>query len=199
MIRKSTRQALVVAGVLATATACSRPPTETIAAAEQSRQSAVAAGAEEYASEAMTAVGQAKAALDAELAVQQERFVLRRSYGRAGELATAYRTASDQAATAAGAGREQARVDATALIEESRVLLLDVRAMLAAAPVGKGSRADLAAMNADLDQAEGLITEAETLLGSQEFMTAKSRATSARELIDGVKAAVDQARGVRAG
>lgn len=196
MNSKSTRHGLVLAAMLAV-TACS-PPTETISAGELAQQSAIAAGAEEYAAEAMASVAQAKASLDAELAAQQGRFVLRRSYRRAEELATTYRTASEQAASAAGAGREQARSDATALIAESRILLGEVRGMLAAAPVGKGSRADLAAMNADLDQAATLITEAETLLGVEEFMEAKSRATSAREAIDGVKSAVEQARGMRA-
>ena len=199
MTRTFTSRSLVAAGLLATVTACSRPPAETVAAGDQAAQAALAAGAEEYATSAMSEVTRAKAALDAELAAQQERFALRRSYQRAGELATAYRQASDQAASAAEAGREQARVDASALIEESKVLLEEVRAMLAAAPTGKGTRADLAAMNADLDQAGTLLTEAESLLGSGEFLTAKSRATSAREAIDRVKAAVEQAQGMRAG
>ena len=146
----------------------------------------------------MSEVTRAKAALDAELAAQQERFALRRSYQRADELATAYHEASERASSAAQAGREQARADATALIEESKLLLEEVRGMLAAAPVGKGTRADLAVMNADLDQAGTQLTEAESLLGSGEFLAAKSLASSAREAIDGVKAAVEQARGMRA-
>ena len=199
MISKFTKRGLLGVGLLATAAACSQPPRETITAAEQAEEAAVTAGAEEYASAAMSAVAQAKAALQAEITVQQQRWAIRRSYGRAEELAVGYRQAAERAASAAGVGREEARSDATTLIEESTVLLEEVRGMLASAPRGKGTSADLAALSVDLDGAAELLDEAETLLGSEGFMNARVRATSAREAIDEVKAAIEQALGMQVG
>ena len=74
------RRALVALAATLALTACSKPPAEAIDAAEASQQAAVAAGADEYAPEAMNAVAEAKAALDAELAAQGEKMSLTRSY-----------------------------------------------------------------------------------------------------------------------
>ena len=67
--------------------------------------------------------------------------------------------------------------------------------LLASAPRGKGSRADLAAMRADLDAAGVALTEAEASLTDGTFLDAKSKATSAKEMIQGVKDAITQAQG----
>jgi len=90
--------ALVAAASLS---ACAKPPAEAIALADEARQGALSAGAEEYAPEALNAVSEAKAALDAEIAAQGEKMSLTRSYKHAEELAMEYQTAADQATAAA--------------------------------------------------------------------------------------------------
>lgn len=187
------RRALVVLVAALSLTACAKPPAEAISAAEQAQQAAVAAGADEYSPEAMNAVTEAKAALDAEIAAQGEKMSLTRSYKRAEELVAAYKTAADQATTAAAAAKEQAKTEATTLITEGRMALDEATAMLASAPRGKGSRADLAAMQADLEAAGASLTEAETSLANGMFLDARSKATSAKEAIQRVKDAVTQA------
>lgn len=191
------RHALVALVAAVALSACAKPPAEAIALAEQAQQGAMAAGADEYAPEALNAVTEAKAALDAELAAQGEKMSLTRSYKQAETLAAAYKTAADQAAAAATAAKEQARNEATALITESRTALEEVRAMLASAPKGKGSRADLAAMGADLDAAAAGLTEAEDALTSQMYLDARSKASSARTLIDQVRSSIEQAQAAR--
>ena len=191
------RRALVALVAALSLTACAKPPAEAISAAEQAQQAAVAAGADEYSPEAMNAVTEAKAALDAEIAAQAEKMSLTRSYKRAEELAAAYKTAGDQAAAAAVAAKEQAKNEATTLITEGRMALDEATAMLASAPRGKGSRADLAAMQADLEAAGMSLTEAETSLANGMFLDARSKATSAKEAIQRVKDAVTQAQAAR--
>ncbi len=192
-----TRRALVALVAALSLTACAKPPAEAISAAEQAQQAAVAAGAEEYSPEAMNTVTEAKAALDAEIAAQGEKMSLTRSYKRAEELAAAYKTAADQAATAAVAAKEQAKNEATTLITEGRMALDEANAMLASAPRGKGSRADLAALKADLEAAGASLTEAETSLANGMFLDARSKATSAKEAIQRVKDAITQAQAAR--
>lgn len=189
------RRALLALVAAASVSACAQPPAEAISAAEAAQQAAVAAGAEEYAPEAMNAVAEAKAALDAEIAAQGEKMSFTRSYGRAEELAAAYQAAADQAVTAAEAGKEQAKQEATTFITEGRMALDEATALLASAPRGKGSAADLAAMKTDLEGAGMTLTEAETALAAGSFLEARTKAVSAREVIDRVKDAVTQAQG----
>ncbi len=191
----STFRAIAV-GLLSIMAACADPPVDSIANAEQALQSAVSAGAAEYAPQAMNATAQAKAALDVELAVQAERWSVRRSYERAEELAAAYLLASEQAADQATHAKELARVEATIAIEQSRLALDEVLGMLAVAPAGKGTRADL--MKADLEAAATGLTEAAASVTAGQYREARSQAASAREIIDRVRAAIEMAHGMRA-
>jgi len=193
----SHRRAMLALLAAVSVTACSKPPQEAIAAAEQAQAAALAAGAEEYAPEAWNAVTEAKAALDAELAAQGEKMSLTRSYKHAEELAAAYQTAATQASSAAAAAMEQAKNEATTLITESRLALDEAMAMLASAPRGKGSAADLAAMKADLEAAGLTLGEAETSLTAGTYLDARAKATSAREVIERVKTAVAEAQAAR--
>jgi len=193
------RNALVALVAVASLSACAKPPVEAITLGEQAQQAALSAGAAEYAPEALNSVTEAKAALDAEIAAQGEKMSLTRSYKQAETLAAAYKSAADHAATAAAAAKEQARTDATNLITESRTALDEVRTMLAAAPQGKGSRADLAAMGADLDAAAASLTEAEGSLTSEMYLDARSKASAAQQMIDQVRSAIDQAKAARGG
>lgn len=194
---RSARRIMFTLVATAAVAACAKPPTQAISQAEQADKAALADGAEQYAPDAVAKVTQAKAALDAELAVQSQRMSFRRSYKQATELAVAYQQAAEQAGTAATAAREQAKQDATALISQTQAALDEVKGMLAAAPVGKGSRADLAALRTDLETAANNLSAAQTSLTAENYLEAKTQAQSARDLIDKVKAAVDQARGMR--
>ena len=193
----SHRTSLVAIAAVLSITACAKPPQEAIDAAVAAQQSAVTAGAEEYAPEAMAAVTQAKAALDAELAAQQEKMSLTRSYGHAEELAAAYQTAAQQAASAAATAKEQARAEASDLIAQGRVALEEAMAALAAAPRGKGSAADLAAFQTDLQTAGTTLADAEAALTGEQYLQARSMANSAHEVITRVKDAVAQAQTAR--
>lgn len=89
---------------------CGAPPTAEADAARQSMASASSAGADKYAAASFKEAQTAQAALDAELKVQEEKFM--KSYDRARELAVAAKTAADKAATEATSERERAEADA---------------------------------------------------------------------------------------
>ena len=104
-------QLTVMVLVLAFATACDTRPTAEIEAARAARDAA-AARAGQYAPESLKAAQDAQAALDAELAVQDAKWI--KSYDRARELATAARAASEKARDEAVAARERADAEAAA-------------------------------------------------------------------------------------
>jgi TonB family protein len=90
-------------------TGCGAPPTAETAAARQSMASASSAGAEKYAAASMKEAQAAQSALDAELKVQEGKFI--KSYDRARELAVAAKTAADKAAGDAKSERQRAEED----------------------------------------------------------------------------------------
>jgi TonB family protein len=101
----------VILLVLILATACGTRPTTEIDAAKAALDRASASAAQ-YAPESMKAAQDANAALDAELAAQDAKWI--KSYDRANELATSVRLASEKAITDAAAGKARAEAAAAA-------------------------------------------------------------------------------------
>ena len=99
----------VILLVLTFVTACGTRPTTEIDAAKAALDNASASAAQ-YAPESLKAAQDANAALDAELAAQDAKWI--KSYDRANELATSARLASEKAISDATAGK--ARADAAA-------------------------------------------------------------------------------------
>jgi protein TonB len=85
---------------------CSQPPQPEIAAADAAIEKARGSQAGKYASDALRQAEESKAALDAELKAQDEKWI--KSYDRARELASATTTAAERASTEAVTAREAA-------------------------------------------------------------------------------------------
>lgn len=172
---------------------CSKPPEEQIEQAKQAVQEAQSADAATYAAQELSAVEDAQKRLDAELKLQEEKFALFRSYKQATVLAGEVKTAGEQASAAAAAGKEQARQEATQQIADTQVLLDEVRALLAKAPRGKGSEADIAAMTADLDAVGAALAEANGSLQSGDYRDAQNKASAAQASAQQVKTDIETA------
>jgi TonB family protein len=116
------------------ATACGSRPTAEIEAARTAHDSASASAAQ-YAPESLKAAQDAQTALDAELAVQDAKWV--KSYDRARELAASARLASEKAIADATAGKERAEAAIAAAAAKAKANA-EMRAKLArtAVPVG---------------------------------------------------------------
>jgi protein TonB len=119
--------------VLAFAAACGAPPTAEIDAAKAALDNASVA-AEQYAAESLRAAQDSYAALDAELAAQDARWI--KSYDRARELAVSARLASEKASADATAGK--ARADAAAAAAAKVKANLEMGAKLATTAVRVG-------------------------------------------------------------
>lgn len=172
---------------------CSKPPTEQIDLAKQAVQEAEAADAATYAPQELSAAEDAQKRLDAELKLQEEKFALFRSYKQSTALAAEVKTAGEQASAAAAAGKEKVRQEATQQIADTQALLDEVRALLAKAPRGKGSEADIAAMSADLDAVAASLAEANQSLQSGDYRDAQNKASAAQTSAQQVKTDIETA------
>ena len=164
--------------VLVLMVGCAKPPQDAMNAAMASLDSAKAE-ASEYAASSLQAAEDAKAALDAEVKAQQDKFALFRSYKKTDELVADLKAKSDKAAVDAAAGKEQAKNDATTAITDATTALTDAKAMLEKAPKGKGSAADLEAMKADLTAAESTLNDANASMTGEKYKDAKAKADAA--------------------
>jgi len=179
--------------VLVLMVGCAKPPQDAINAA-MSAMDAAKPLASEYAAGSLQSAEDAKAALDAELKAQQDKFALFRSYKKADELVADLKAKSDKAAADAAAGQEQAKNDATTAITAATTALTDAKALLEKAPKGKGTAADLEAMKADLTAAESTINDANTAMSATKYKDAKAKAdaaaSSAANVVSQVQAAM---------
>ena len=182
---------VLVLGLAVSVAGCGSPPQAAIDSAKAALDQAVTAGAGEYAGESLKAAQDAQAALEAELKAQQGSWFP--SYTKASDLAVAAKTAAEKAVTDAAAGKEKAKADAAAVIAEAKTVLTDSQALLAKAPKGKGSAADIEAMKTDLANAATAITDAEGALGAERFLDARAKAESAKNAATTVKTAVETA------
>jgi len=176
---------------------CAKPPTEAVAGAKEALQKAVGAEAADYAPAELQQAQDAMASLDAELTAQEGRFALTRTYEKAGQLATAARTAAESAATAAAAGREAARNEATIAIESLRASVDEVKLLLEQAPKGKGTAADLEAMKSDLAAIESSLGELDQSMGQGHFKDASVKARAALDSANTIKADITAAMEAR--
>jgi len=178
---------------LALMVGCAKPPQLDIQAAKAAIDAAQAAGAADYAAASLQAAQGAQSSLDAELQAQEKKFALFRNYNNAKKLAADTKAAGDKAVADANAGKEQAKAEATQLIEQAKATHKEAGDMLANAPAGKGSKADLDAMKADLAGVETSIADADRAFGEGRYLEAKAKAMAARGAAEGVKAQVQQA------
>ena len=165
-------------------TGCQKPPEQEQQAAQQALDAAKQAEAEKYAqSELSTAMGTMDQAR-AEIETQKAKWFP--NYDKAKELLTQTKTQADQAKEAAIQGKEKAKQEATQAIADAKTAVDAADAALKAAPKGKGTKADLEMMTKDLDGYRASISEAEQMMGSEDFKGAAAKATSARDGATGV-------------
>ncbi len=197
MNTKST--ALLIAVVAVLGTACAKPPTLEIDSARAALESAATAEAEEYASGAFEEAQTALELLDDELTVQEGKFALVRNYDKATELAAAALNQAQAASSAAIAEKEAVQAETRELIAATQTSLVEVRELLANAPKGKGSEADLAMLSADLLEAEGSLMGIETSITDGDLYDARTAAQVAYEAVQEVKRSIEEAQARRSG
>jgi len=96
----------IAVGLAVIAASCASPPRADVDAANAAVDKASGQGADRYAAASLKSAQDARAALDAELKVQEGKWV--KSYDKAKELALTAKVAGDKAAADAVAGKERA-------------------------------------------------------------------------------------------
>lgn len=193
----SVAESFAIGLVLLIMSGCQSPPEDTTSTARAAIESARQAGAEEYATEEFQEAVSKLEAAQAELAKQEDEWFFSRDYSEAERLLEEARVSAEEVAGTALTRKEQARSDSEDLSAEAREAIESARSALERAPRGKGSRADVAALESDLRAAESSLAQAERDMRSEDYLAASEKFTSARDSANRIVEQIEQATGRR--
>jgi len=178
----------MILATVALVAACGKVPQAEVDAAAMTLNAAESAEAATYASDELAQAKLANEALDAELAVQAEKFGLMRSYDHTKELAAAAEQAALAARTAAEAGKAKAQADATAALESLTGAEQSAAALLAELGAcrrkPKGFAADLEGLSGTLAGFTQERSAVESALAGGDFLGASTQAASLQGQVD---------------
>jgi len=176
---------------------CAKQPTQVIDAAKASIEAATKEGATVYAADELKKLNDdLQAAMD-EVSTQSKKFF--KKYGTAKELLTKVQADADALKATIPAKIEAAKNAALQAQTEAKAALDEAKALLEKAPMGKGTKADIMAMKADLAGLETSFAEIQTAIDGADYFGASAKAATIKEkatvISDQVKAAIEKVTG----
>jgi len=173
---------------------CGSPPAQELDAAKASIQGAAAAGAEKYAPEDLKKLNDRLSAANDEIKAQEGKWF--KSYDKAKEMLVKLKADADALKPTIAAKKEQAKNNATAAQNAAKGAVDKAKNLLAKAPAGKESRAEIEAMKADVKGLEEGLAEVGKLVAAEDYRPAADKAKAISEkaaaVSDQVKKAMEK-------
>ena len=182
--------------VMAFVAGCASKPEKEINDATAAVNGVISEGLGKYAPEDEKKLKDAMAAVNDELKVQEGKTF--KSYDKTKQLlADASKMAADMKA-ALPAKKEKAKQDAMAALDAAKTALADAKKILAKAPKGKGTAADIEALRGDVKGAEDMLPEVQGLIDKEEYSQAMTKANAIKDkaasVDDQVKKALEKVK-----
>jgi uncharacterized coiled-coil DUF342 family protein len=176
---------------------CAKQPTQAIDAAKAAIEAATKEGATVYAADELKKLNDdLQAAMD-EVSTQGKKFF--KKFGTAKEMLTKVQADADALKATIPAKIEAAKNAALQAQTEAKAVLDEAKALLEKAPMGKGTKADIMAMKADLAGLETSFAEIQTAIDGADYFGASAKAATIKEkatvISDQVKAAIEKVTG----
>jgi len=163
---------------------CSKPPTEELNAA-RSAVDAVAPEASKYVAE------DAKKLNDDLQAAQNE--ISAKNYKQAKEILLKVKADAETLKTTLPQKKEQTKNNTIAALDAAKTTVAAAKTLLAKAPKGKGSKADIEAMKADIKGLEESVPEVQSLIDAENYAVATEKANAIKEKAAAVSDQINQA------
>jgi len=177
---------LVLVGSILFFAGCSKMPTETVQTIDKSFETIIVSGGQEYAPEATNVAADAITEMKAEIAAQDKKFVLFRTYSESKFLAARARSVVDSVIVVVETNKELARVSSRQAIDENLLKLNSAKELLLIAPMGKGSELDIKMLESDLNGIGQLIGESEVAFGEQRYNDSLVKSQAIAASLDGI-------------
>jgi len=172
---------------------CAKQPDQEINAAKSSVDAAVAEGAEKYAPEDAKRLNESLNIAMGEVKSQEGK--LFRNYTQAKEMLAKVRADADAVKAGLASKREDAKKQATVAQEAARSAVDGAKSMLSKAPKGKGGRADIEAVKADLQGLEEALTDVQKSIDVEDYPSAMNRANAIKDKATAVSGQIKQITG----
>ena len=170
---------------------CGKQPTQDNEAAKAAVDAA-AADAEKYAPEDAKAIKDSLQAAMDEVKTQDGKTF--KNYGKAKDMLTKAKSDAEALKTAIPQKKEAAKNNAISAQDAAKTAAQDAKQLLAKAPKGKGSKADIEAMKADLKGVDESLAEVQKLIEGENYGEAINKANAAKEKAGSIAEQVKQAQ-----
>jgi hypothetical protein len=189
VMNKTMRLSLLVAICIATTlffVGCASAPTAEITATKAAIAAAQTDDVQTYAADSLKTAEDTLAQATSEVQTQEGKNGLSRDYKAASVLLKQAKDAAVKAQADAVANKAKTKADAEVLIAGLATQLADAKKVLATAPKGKDTKAELEALQNDLKSADEAAVAASAALAQGKYMDALGQAKAAKEKADGV-------------
>jgi len=178
-------------------TSCAKQPTQLMDSAKAAVQSVIDAKGSIYAKDELAKLqGDLQAALDA-VTAQAKKFF--KKYGPAKELLTKVIADADSVKALIPGRIAEAKAAAETEINAAKAAVEEAKALLEKAPKGKGTKADIEAMKADLGGLETAMADVASALNAEDYFGAKDKAMVIKEkaaaITEQINAAIAKIKG----
>ena len=173
-------------------TACAKPPTEQIEAAEKAIKEAQASGASTYTPDEYAKIEGALAALKKEAADQEGKFALFRDYGKVEQLAVTAKGEAERVKTEAIQKKEEAKAAALQAQQVAQEAVKSTLELVAKAPTGK-DRAALESIKADAEALKASLNQVQMSIDTADYPTAQTKAKAIHEKSQAVSHEIETA------
>jgi hypothetical protein len=193
-MRKFFRFFILGVFVVALFSSCAKQPTEAVDSAKAAIEAASNEGANIYAADELKKLNDdLQAAMD-EVSTQGKKFF--KSFGTAKEMLVKVQADADALKATIPARKEEAKAAAETALTEAKAAWEEAKTLLEKAPKGKGTKADIEAMKADLAGLETATGEAMASFDGGDYFGAKEKAMVIKEksmaISDQIKTAMEK-------
>jgi hypothetical protein len=184
---------LLVIGILSAflVTGCAKAPEQEITNAKAQIEAATTADVQAYAADELSQLNNDLNAALEEVKVQDEKWF--GNFDKAKEMLAAIKTSSDNVTAVAAQRKEEAKQAAIAAQAEAVAAIEAAKALLAQAPKGKETKAEIEMLGADLTGAEASLAGIQTSIDSEKYGEAKDSANLIKEKAASVSSQVQAA------
>jgi competence protein ComGC len=183
-----------VLGLSVLLSGCSSAPTAEITATTDALKSIETPDVTTYAPESLKAAQEELNKALAEVKVQDEKFALTRDYKPSLAALKSTKDLVEKAQKEAQSNKAKAKADAELAVADLPIKISEAYDLLAKAPKGKDTKADLEAMQNDMKLAEAAAAEANSALIAEKYIDALAKANMAKEKSSSVIEQVQNAR-----
>ena len=173
-------------------TACAKPPTEQIVAAEKAVSDAQQNGASTYVADEYAKVQGTLAALKKEVSDQDGKLAIFRDYGKVEQLAVAAKSEAERLKAEATKKKDEAKAAALQAQQVAQEAVAATLALVAKAPTGK-DRAALESIKADAEALKASLNQVQMAIDTADYPVAQTKAIAIHEKSQAVSHEIEAA------